>query len=92
MATAKKASRSKPRGIGLHIGLNAVDPKAYEGWDGPLAACENDAHDMAAIAKARGMVPTVQSICRENLSERNQRWALGSFYRTEVTTEAMFHV
>jgi metacaspase-1 len=51
MATAAK------KGIGLHIGLNTVDPKHYEGWDGPLAACENDAHDMAALAKAQGMKP-----------------------------------
>lgn len=43
----------------LHIGLNAVKPAAYGGWDGPLAACEFDARDMAAIATARGMKPTV---------------------------------
>ncbi len=52
MAAAKK-------GIGLHIGLNRVDPKKYEGWDGPLAACENDAKDMSAIAKGMGLKSTV---------------------------------
>ncbi len=41
-------------GVSLHVGLNAVDPAAYEGWDGPLAACEFDAGDMAALAKAVG--------------------------------------
>lgn len=56
---AKKAAARKARGLSLHLGLNAVDPAAYEGWDGPLMACENDAHDMAAIARARGLVPTV---------------------------------
>lgn len=47
------------KALGLHLGLNSVDPKAYEGWDGPLAACENDARDMAALAKGQGMKPTV---------------------------------
>ncbi len=57
MATAQKPA-AKPRGLSLHIGLNAVSPKHYEGWDGPLVACENDAHDMAALAASRGMKPT----------------------------------
>ena len=52
-----KAS-GKPRALSLHIGLNAVDPKHYAGWSGPLAACEFDANDMAAIAKAQGMTAT----------------------------------
>ena len=61
MATAKKSSRAAPaaNGLALHLGLNSVDPKQYEGWDGPLAACENDAHDMAAISKSRGLKSTV---------------------------------
>lgn len=47
------------KGISLHIGLNHVDPTHYQDengdpWDGELAACEFDAKDMAAIAKARG--------------------------------------
>jgi metacaspase-1 len=45
--------------VSLHIGLNAVSPEAYGGWDGPLAACESDAHDMAALAQSRGMQATV---------------------------------
>ena len=44
-----------PKAISLHIGLNGVSAAAYEGWDGPLAACEFDANDMAAIAKSKGM-------------------------------------
>jgi hypothetical protein len=47
------------KAISLHIGLNAVSAAAYSGWDGPLAACEFDAHDMAAIAKTKGMKSTV---------------------------------
>jgi hypothetical protein len=47
-----------PKGLSLHIGLNAVDPNGYAGWSGPLVACENDAHDMNAIAKKQGFAPT----------------------------------
>ena len=61
MATAKKTTPllPKPRALSLHLGLNLVSAAAYEGWDGPLAACEFDANDMAAIAKSQGMKPTV---------------------------------
>ena len=56
MATSKKAAPAHA----LHIGLNLVDPKAYGGWDGPLAACEFDARDMAALAEQAGIAsPTV---------------------------------
>jgi len=53
------ASRGKAKGLSLHIGLNGVSGAAYGGWDGPLAACEFDANDMAAIAKQQGMKSTV---------------------------------
>ncbi|OKJ66001.1 caspase family protein [Streptomyces sp. CB02261] len=46
-------------GLALHIGLNRVDPDRYEGWDGALVACENDARDMARIARAAGFESTV---------------------------------
>jgi hypothetical protein len=42
------------KGIALHIGLNSVDPKHYQGWSGPLTACEADACDMADLADAQG--------------------------------------
>ncbi|HMV50006.1 MAG TPA: caspase family protein [Blastocatellia bacterium] len=42
-----------PKGISLHIGLNKVDPAHYDGWNGALTACEFDAKDMAALAKAQ---------------------------------------
>jgi metacaspase-1 len=45
---------AKAKGIALHIGLNTVDPDHYQGWDGQLFGCENDAHDMAAISEAAG--------------------------------------
>jgi hypothetical protein len=45
------------KGMSLHIGLNAVDPTHYQGWDGKLGACENDANDMAALAASLGYSP-----------------------------------
>ncbi|HJV96451.1 MAG TPA: caspase family protein [Albitalea sp.] len=52
-------STPKAKALSLHIGLNAVSGEHYGGWTGELAACEFDAKDMAAIAKARGMKPTL---------------------------------
>ena len=54
----KADSGGAPRGLSLHIGINEVSADAYEGWTGPLAACEADAHDMAALASARGLKAT----------------------------------
>lgn len=56
-STAAASRRNKA--LSLHIGLNSVSAAAYEGWDGPLAACEFDANDMAALARTRGMKPSV---------------------------------
>lgn len=42
------------RGLSLHLGLNAVDPGGYDGWDGALGACEADAVSMEAICAAAG--------------------------------------
>jgi metacaspase-1 len=54
-----KEGSGKTKALSLHIGLNGVSAAAYSGWDGPLAACEFDANDMAAIARAQGFAPTV---------------------------------
>lgn len=60
MATKPATARQTlPTGLSLHIGINEVSAAHYEGWTGPLAACEFDANDMAAIAKTRGIKPTV---------------------------------
>lgn len=48
-----------PKALSLHVGLNAVNAADYSGWDGPLAACEFDASDMAAIAKVKAMKSAV---------------------------------
>jgi hypothetical protein len=39
------------RTAGTHLGPNAVDAAHYLGWEGALAACEDDAQDMAAAAR-----------------------------------------
>lgn len=43
-----------PKGLALSIGLNKVDPNIYNGWDGALDGCENDAKEMNKVAKTRG--------------------------------------
>ncbi|MCV0440159.1 MAG: caspase family protein [Hydrogenophaga sp.] len=56
---ASTASTRRPQAHALHIGINEVSAAHYAGWTGPLAACEFDAHDMAAISKSAGMKSTV---------------------------------
>jgi len=41
-------------GFSLHIGINQVDPNHYDGWEGHLKACENDACDMKKLAEKVG--------------------------------------
>ncbi|MFI0817578.1 caspase family protein [Streptomyces sp. NPDC021098] len=43
-----------PTGLSVHIGLNQVDPVAYDGWNGELNACEQDAAAMARLARTAG--------------------------------------
>ena len=48
-------SESKRQGrVGAHRAEHRSTPKHYQGWDGALQGCENDARDMEAIAKAAG--------------------------------------
>jgi metacaspase-1 len=58
-ASNKSKGPAARRALSLHIGLNEVSGAAYSGWTGPLAACEFDAKDMAALARLRGMKPTL---------------------------------
>jgi hypothetical protein len=46
------------RWLSLHIGVNRLDPGKYPGVVG-LQAPENDAQELAALARARGFTPTV---------------------------------
>jgi Caspase domain len=48
------------KGLSLHIGLNAVDPKKYSDRPGILTACEADAEDMQALAKKQGFTTVVR--------------------------------
>ena len=47
------------KGLFLTIGLNSLDPDKYNGTSGKLNACENDARDVAAIAKEQGFTGKV---------------------------------
>jgi len=42
------------QGISIHIGLNHVNPDGYDGWDGQLSGCLNDANAMKKIADGVG--------------------------------------
>ena len=42
------------RGKSIHIGLNFVDPDAYNGWDGQLNGCVNDATGLKGVADSLG--------------------------------------
>lgn len=57
------SSSNKParkfNGFALCIGLNAVDPDFYEGWDGKLNACENDANAMEHMLASKGFHTSV---------------------------------
>ncbi len=51
------------KGYSIHIGLNFVSPAHYDGWDGELVACENDARDMADLAEGQGF-STIKTLIR----------------------------
>jgi hypothetical protein len=59
-----------PVGASLHIGLNAVDPKEYSGWDGQLTACEFDANDMQALAKTQGFTKVTKRLTKRATRSR----------------------
>lgn len=65
-------------GLSLHIGLNAVSPDHYLGWDGALKGCELDADRMAALAVDQGfsaqMLHTAEAT-RKNVHEAFARCA-----------------
>jgi hypothetical protein len=55
------------KGIGIHIGLNAIDAHHY-GTNGALAGCEFDANDMAALAQSKGF-QTITLLTRNATSQ-----------------------
>lgn len=44
------------KAISIHIGLNNVDPNAYNGWNQELFGCINDANAMQRIADSLGFL------------------------------------
>jgi predicted chitinase len=55
----------------LSVGLNAVDPKAYDGeWDGALACCEKDAKDITKVAVSLGYDKT-DTLLTKNATRNN---------------------
>ena len=76
-----------PKGFSLHIGLNFVDPKHYQGWDGELAACEADAEDMAAVCKANGFEP--QSLITKKATRKAVKDALTKLSKTLVAGDIL---
>ena len=53
------ASAPTTKGMALLIGLNAVNPRHYGGFDGPLQGAEHDANDLSKLAERLGFVATV---------------------------------
>lgn len=58
-AAAPAAPPPATQGLALLIGLNAVNPRHYGGFDGPLRGAEHDATDLAQLAQRHGLVATV---------------------------------
>jgi hypothetical protein len=87
---AKTATRSaaKPKALSVHIGLNAVSAAHYEGWSGELTACEFDANDMAAVAKAAGMKPT--SLLTKKATRANALGAIRSAAKALRSGDLLF--
>ena len=76
-----------PKGIAVCIGLNSVDPGHYQGWSGPLAACEADAQDMTAIARGEKMTATTlltkkatRNAVRKAIEDAAKKLAVGDFF------------
>lgn len=57
------------KGIAVNIGLNYVNPAAYNGWNGELAGCINDARDMNQIATQLGYAATLMTDAEASASE-----------------------
>jgi subtilisin family serine protease len=53
----------------LHIGLNAVDPEHYEGWNGELFACEADAEVYKTFADNAAFTTVKSLLTREATAE-----------------------
>lgn len=77
-----------PKGYALHIGLNFVDPKHYQGWDGELNACEADAEDMTAVSKANGF--DAQVLMTKKATRKAVKDALNKLSKTLVEGDMLW--
>ena len=50
----------------IHIGVNRVDPAHYQGWDGALLCCENDAIFYKSVAEKAGFSQTYSLLSSDN--------------------------
>jgi hypothetical protein len=90
-STKSRRRSSKPRGargLSIHVGLNSVNPKHYAGWSGDLLACEFDANDMAALARAGDMEPTV--LLTKKATRANVLKAVRQAARTLASGDLLF--
>jgi len=78
-----------PKGISLHIGLNVVNPAHYDGWDGKLNACENDAIDLERIAAAQKFETSL--LIREQATRENVKKAI-SLASASLKTGDIFYM
>ena len=53
------------KGYALAIGLNAVDPVHYDGWDGTLNVCEADAKKIFSYLKGKKFGSVTQLLTKE---------------------------
>ena len=60
----------KSQALSLHIGLNEFDPAHY-GEPGTLAGCENDARDMAKLAKREGFTAITPPLLTKKATAAN---------------------
>ncbi|MEZ4860231.1 MAG: caspase family protein [Caldilineaceae bacterium] len=77
------------QGLSLHIGLNRVDPAGYNGWDGQLAGCINDATAMQGIANRCGYHATL--LTNEQATAANVIAAIGQA-ATTLTAQDIFFI
>lgn len=68
----------------LHIGLNAVDPQSYDGWNGELFACENDAEVYKTFA-SNASFKNIHSLLTAEATAKN---VLGRLDDAAATLEA----
>jgi hypothetical protein len=72
-----------PRGYALVVGLDALEPSKWQGWDGKLAGCEKDASAMKAMLTARGF--EVKTMLTAEATIENVRAEMNRFSRMAQT-------